>query len=89
MPVSSGPTFPPTPSMVWQTYDYYYDLTGAYWGVRKACEPVHIQWSCVDNSVRVINMTLDALRGLKAKAIVYNMDGTVVGRTAAAAACAA
>ena len=20
------------PSMVWQTYDYYYDLTGAFWG---------------------------------------------------------
>ena len=31
------------PSFVWQTYDYYYDLNGAYWGVKKACEPVHIQ----------------------------------------------
>ena len=20
------------PSFVWQTYDYYYDLNGAYWG---------------------------------------------------------
>lgn len=23
------------PSFVWQTYDYYYDLTGAYWGAKK------------------------------------------------------
>ena len=23
------------PSMVWQTYDYYYDLTGAYFGCNK------------------------------------------------------
>ena len=46
------------PSLVWQTYDYYYDLTGAYWGIRKACEPVHIQWSYADNSVKVINTTL-------------------------------
>ena len=73
------------PSMVWQTYDYYYDLTGAYWGVRKACEPVHIQWSCADNTVRVINTTGKGLRRLNARAIVYNMDGTIVlgdGKTA-------
>ena len=63
------------PSMVWQTYDYYYDLTGAYWGVRKACEPVHIQWSCADNTVRVVNTTLNDLHGLQARAVVYNMDG--------------
>jgi len=25
------------PSFVWQTYDYYYDATGAYWGAKKAC----------------------------------------------------
>lgn len=30
-----------TPSMVCQTYDYY-DLTGAYWGCRQACEPLSI-----------------------------------------------
>jgi len=73
------------PSMVWQTYDYYYDLTGAYWGVRKACEPVHIQWSCADNTVRVVNTTGDDHRRLTARAIVYNMDGTpaaAYGKTA-------
>ncbi|HEV2479107.1 MAG TPA: discoidin domain-containing protein, partial [Puia sp.] len=64
------------PSMVWQTYDYYYDLTGAYWGVRKACEPVHIQWSCADNSVKVINATGSGLHHLTARALVYNLDGT-------------
>jgi hypothetical protein len=66
------------PSMVWQTYDYYYDLTGAYWGVRKACEPVHIQWGCADNSVKVINTTGKDLHHLEARAIVYNMNGTPV-----------
>ena len=66
------------PSMVWQTYDYYYDLTGAYWGVRAACEPVHIQWSCADNSVKVINTTLEDLHHVQARAIVYNMNGAAV-----------
>lgn len=63
------------PSMVWQTYDYYYDLTGAYFGVKKACEPVHIQWSYADNSVKVINTTLNTLNQVKAKATVYTLDG--------------
>lgn len=66
------------PSFVWQTYDYYYDLNGAYWGVKKACEPVHIQWSYADNSVRVINTTLNTLNNLKAEAVIYNLDGKPV-----------
>lgn len=63
------------PSFVWQTYDYYYDLTGAYFGVKKACEPLHIQWSAGDNSVKVINTMLHDVPGLTAEASVYNVDG--------------
>jgi len=63
------------PSMVWQTYDYYYDLTGAYFGVKKANEPIHIQWSYADNSVKLINTTLNKLSNVKAKATVYTLDG--------------
>ncbi|WP_121811673.1 discoidin domain-containing protein [Mucilaginibacter kameinonensis] len=66
------------PSMVWQTYDYYYDLTGAYWGVKKACEPVHIQWNPVTNAIKVINTTRKDVDGLTASADVYNLDGTLV-----------
>ncbi|MDL2256967.1 discoidin domain-containing protein [Bacteroidales bacterium OttesenSCG-928-I14] len=65
------------PSFVWQTYDYYYDATGAYWGAKKACEPLHIQWNHSNNSVKVINTTLNDYTGLKAKATVYNLDGSV------------
>ncbi|MBS1604691.1 MAG: hypothetical protein JST42_18640 [Bacteroidetes bacterium] len=69
---------PAYPSMVWQTYDYYYDLTGAYWGVKKACEPLHIQWSYADNSVKVVNTTTVDRVGLRAEAIVYGLDGRPV-----------
>ena len=65
------------PSFVWQTYDYYYDATGAYWGAKKACEPLHIQWNYANNSVKVINTTLNDYSNLKAKAIVYNLKGEV------------
>jgi hypothetical protein len=66
------------PSLVWQTYDYYYDLTGAYWGAKKACEPLHIQWNPVNNAIKVINNTRADENGLTAYADVYNSDGQVV-----------
>ncbi len=64
------------PSMVWQTYDYYYDATGAYWGAKKACEPIHIQWNPAVNTVKVINTTLHDLNNCTAEAKIYSIDGT-------------
>jgi hypothetical protein len=66
------------PSFVWQTYDYYYDLTGAYWGAKKACEPLHIQWNPATNSVKVINTTRKDAEGLTAEGAIYNKDGKIV-----------
>ncbi len=43
------------PSFVWQTYDYYYDLNGAYFGAKTACEPIHIYWNPLDDRIRVVN----------------------------------
>lgn len=63
------------PSMVWQTYDYYYDLTGAYWGAKSACEPVHIQWNPLTNSVKVINTSRKDLEDLTAEISIFNLNG--------------
>ncbi|RCH55329.1 beta-mannosidase [Mucilaginibacter hurinus] len=63
------------PSFVWQTYDYYYDATGAYWGAKKACEPLHIQWNASSNSIKVVNTTSNKLSGAVATAKVYNLAG--------------
>lgn len=65
------------PSMVWQTYDYYFDPTAAYFGCKKACEPLHIQWNPVYDTIEVVNLHAGDRRGLKAKAQLLNMDGTV------------
>ena len=64
------------PSMVWQTYDYYFDLTGAYWGAKSACEPVHIYWNESDDRIRVANTSGKNVDGLVAEAFIYNLDGT-------------
>ncbi len=66
------------PSMIWQTYDFYYDLTGAYFGAKSACEPVHIQWNPATDSVSIINNTLASLSNLTIQTALYNKDGKMV-----------
>ncbi|HIB38124.1 discoidin domain-containing protein [Mesonia sp.] len=63
------------PSFVWQTYDYYYDATGSYWGAKIASEPLHIQWNSSSNSVKAINTTSKDVMGATAKATIYNLNG--------------
>jgi exo-1,4-beta-D-glucosaminidase len=43
------------PSMIWHLYDYYLDTGGGYFGAKKACEPLHVQYSYDDHSVYVVN----------------------------------
>lgn len=68
---------PAWPSMVWQTYDYYFDPTAAYFGCKKASEPVHIQWNPVYDTVEVVNYSAGFRKGLTARAQIINMDGSV------------
>ena len=66
---------PAYPSFVWQTYDYYYDPTGAYWGAKKACEHVHIQWNSSNNKIKVVNTTAKDRSGITAKATIWDLNG--------------
>ncbi|MFN7992067.1 MAG: discoidin domain-containing protein [Bryobacteraceae bacterium] len=66
---------PTWPSFVWQTYDYYLEPTAAYFGAKKASEPLHIQWNPVTESVEVVNYSGGNATGLTAQAEVLNMDG--------------
>lgn len=62
------------PSLIWHLYDYYLVPAGGYFGTKKACEPVHVQYSYDDNSVVVVNSTYEALKGIKVSAKIYNID---------------
>ena len=64
------------PSFVWQTYDYYFEPTAAYFGCKKGCEPLHIQWNRASESIEVVNYSAGNMRGLTATVEVLNMDGT-------------
>ena len=65
------------PSMVWQTYDYYFEPTAAYFGIKKASEPLHIQWNPANEEIEVVNYSAGSHHGLKAKVELYQMDGTL------------
>src|SRR5947207_11550551 len=62
------------PSLIWHLYDYYLVPAGGYFGTKKACEPVHVQYSYDDNSVAVINGTYTTFKGMKASAKIYSID---------------
>ncbi|HEY7409859.1 MAG TPA: sugar-binding domain-containing protein [Vicinamibacteria bacterium] len=62
------------PSVIWHLYDYYLRPAGAYFGTKKAAEPVHIQYSYDDHSVAVVDDTHRGARGLKATATVLDFD---------------
>ena len=70
-------THPAWPSMVWQTYDYYFEPTAAYFGCKKASEPLHIQWNPVTDEIEVVNYSAGVRNGLTAKAQIINMDGSI------------
>ena len=62
------------PSLIWHLYDYYLVPAGGYFGTKKACEPVHVQYSFDDNSVAVVNNTYEVFNGMKVSAKIYNLD---------------
>jgi len=63
------------PSFVWQTYDFYLEPSAAYFGCKKACEPLHIQWNPASESIEVVNYSAGNAPGLTARVEVLNLDG--------------
>ena len=61
--------------MVWQTYDYYFDPTAGYFGVKKACEPLHIQYNPSSEKVQIINHSGSNARSLTVSYTLYNKEG--------------
>jgi len=65
------------PSLHWHLYDYFMNPAGAYFGAKKANEPVHIQYSYDSNEIVLVNHTLDDAHGLQASIRVRNLDGSM------------
>ena len=64
------------PSMIWHLYDWYLRPGGSYYGVKRACEPLHVQYSYDDRLIVVVNSYYKEFSKLKVSAKVYNLDMT-------------
>jgi Exo-beta-D-glucosaminidase Ig-fold domain/Glycosyl hydrolases family 2/F5/8 type C domain/Glycosyl hydrolases family 2, sugar binding domain len=74
---------PAWPSILWQTYDYFFDTDAAYFAVKHASEPLHIQWNAAADTVEVVNYNAGEQKGLTARAEVIDIDGKVKGQQTA------
>jgi exo-1,4-beta-D-glucosaminidase len=61
------------PSMIWHLYDYYLDAGAGYFATKKACEPLHIQYSYDDHSIVVVNSTYASAPRLRVAVHVHNI----------------
>ncbi len=66
---------PAWPSFVWQTYDYFLEPTAAYFGAKKANEPLHVQWNPLNNAVEVVNYHAGDAFGLTVTARILGLNG--------------
>jgi exo-1,4-beta-D-glucosaminidase len=64
------------PSLIWHLYDYYLYPGGAYFGAKKALEPVHAQYSYQDRAIVAVNSTYNSYPNASLSATVLNFDLT-------------
>ena len=67
-------TQPAWPSNTWQILNSDYDTQSSFYGVKKACEPLHVQLDLSNYDVAIVNTTNDAQSGLTVVADVYSLD---------------
>jgi exo-1,4-beta-D-glucosaminidase len=60
------------PSLFWHLFDWYLQPAGGYYGAKKACEPLHVQYSYADRGVVVVNGLPGRFAGLTVEAKVYD-----------------
>ena len=71
-------TQPAWPSTMWEIFTSDYDTQASYYGVKKACEPVHGQLDLSNDTVSITNTTTETRTGLKLSARVYGLDNKLL-----------
>lgn len=62
------------PKFYWQLYDYFLNPNGAFYGAKKACEPLHIQYNYKEKAVQLVNCFYQDFKGLKVIAKAYDFE---------------
>jgi exo-1,4-beta-D-glucosaminidase len=64
------------PSLVWHLWDHSLRTAGGYFGTKKACEPLHIQYDDGENTVSVVSDLPQAPPPLHARVRLFDLDLT-------------
>ena len=67
-------TQPAWPSNTWQILSSDYDTQASFYGVKKACEPLHVQLDLSNYQVAIVNTTATPQPGLTVRADVFSLD---------------
>ena len=81
-------TQPAWPSTMWQILSHDYDTHAAFYGVKHAAEPVHVQMNLPGHTVSVINNPTAPLDNATVTWEAYGLDGARVGDGAGAVSVA-
>ncbi|HOJ33659.1 MAG TPA: beta galactosidase jelly roll domain-containing protein [Candidatus Hydrogenedentes bacterium] len=60
--------------MTWHYVDWYLNATGAYYGAKKACMPIHVQYAYDDENVYVVNNLYKRFEGLVVRAALLDFN---------------
>jgi Exo-beta-D-glucosaminidase Ig-fold domain/Glycosyl hydrolases family 2/Concanavalin A-like lectin/glucanases superfamily/Glycosyl hydrolases family 2, sugar binding domain/Glycosyl hydrolases family 2, TIM barrel domain len=71
-------TQPAWPSNTWQILSSDYDTQASFYGVKKACEPLHVQLDLSNNQVAIVNTNAHAETGLSVKADVFSLENKLL-----------
>jgi len=71
-------TQPAWPSTEWQIFSHDYDTHAAFYGVKAACEPIHVQMNLATRQVDVVDTSPAPLAGAVVRARVLALDGAVL-----------
>lgn len=66
------------PEMYWQLYNHDLMPTGAFYGARKACEPVHLLYNYGDEGIYFINDRAESVQALTARVQVLDIDAKIL-----------
>ena len=73
-------THPAWPSMAWQMYSSDYTTYGAFYGIKKACEPLHVQFNLPNLETAVANITTREFPNLRLSARLFSVEGVELKR---------
>ncbi|MDR0862805.1 MAG: discoidin domain-containing protein [Oscillospiraceae bacterium] len=68
------------PSFMWQTYDYYLDVNGGYFGVKSGNQPTRAVWDPRDDGISLANATPRRYERVTTTIEVFDLTGALASR---------